>query len=565
MRCTPAVLISLAIACALRGQAPPNYYASVVTSTPAQLRATLHAVIDDHTRFPYTATATDTWNILEAGQQDPSNANSIVDIYKNASYAKIGGGVGAYNREHSWPKSYGFPNDGSDNYPYTDCFHLKLCDAAYNTARNNRVYAQSTAAGTEYTTNLTNGTGGGSGAYPGNSNWADSVTTNGRWQVWNDRRGDCARAIFYMDVRYEGGTHGVTNVVEPQLSLTDTLSLITASNTGSNINTAYMGMLATLLQWHAADPVDARERAFNDLVYSYQGNRNPFIDHPEWVACLYSNGCGDTQPPAAPSGLVATTGKRKVVLDWADNVEPDFASYRVLRGASRNGPFTQINAAPLTASAYVDNGVLQGATWWYVVRAVDTSNNVSSNSVPDMTRWPLAVPPTTDVVVPPNSPIATFVNEIHYDNAGADTGEFVEIAGAAGTNLSGWTIVAYNGNGGGPYVTIGLSGTIPTQQNGMGTRAFAIPGLQNGAPDGVALVNASGMVVDFVSYEGALTATSGPASGMTASLIPTGEDESTPVGWSLQRQGTGRTPSAFLWAAPQAATLGLVNAGQTLQ
>jgi hypothetical protein len=115
MRCTPAVLISLAVASTLRGQAPPNYYATVVTSTPAQLRTTLHAVIDDHTRFPYTATATDTWNILEAGQQDPSNANSIVDIYKNASYGKIGGGVGAYNREHSWPKSYGFPVDGSGN------------------------------------------------------------------------------------------------------------------------------------------------------------------------------------------------------------------------------------------------------------------------------------------------------------------------------------------------------------------------------------------------------------------------------------------------------------------
>jgi hypothetical protein len=99
----------------------------------------------------------------------------------------------------------------------------------------------------------------------------------------------------------------------------------------------------------------------------------------------------------------------------------------------------------------------------------------------------------------------------------------------------------------------------------MGTRAFAMPGLQNGAPDGVALVNAAGVVVDFVSYEGALTATSGPASGITSSLIPTGEDDTTPVGWSLQRQGTGRTPGAFTWAAPQPMTFGAVNAGQTLQ
>lgn len=565
MRRESAFFLTSALAAALNGQAPPTYYNSVNASSAAQLRATLHAVIDDHTRFPYTATATDTWNILESGQQNPANANSIVDIYKNASYAKIGGGVGAYNREHRWPSSYGFPADGSTNYPYTDCFHLKLCDAAYNTARSNRVYAQSAAAGSEYPTDLTNGAGGGSGTYPGNSNWADSVTTNGRWQVWNDRRGDCARAIFYMDVRYEGGTHGVTNAAEPQLSLTDTLTLITASNTGSNVSTAYMGMLATLLQWHAADPVDARERAFNDVVYSYQGNRNPFIDHPEWVACLYSGSCASTQAPAAPVSLVATTGKRKVSLDWADNTEPDLASYRVLRGASRSGPFTQINAAPLTASAYVDTGVIEGTTWWYVVRAVNTAGLVSSNSNPDMTRWPLAVPPVADAQIPPNPPTASWINELHYDNTGTDTNEFVEIAGPAGSNLTGWQLIAYNGNGGGSYLTVTLSGTIPNQQNGMGTRSFAMSGLQNGAPDGVALVNASGSVVEFLSYEGSLTATNGPANGMTSTQITTGQDDTTPAGWSLQRVGTGRVPAAFTWSSPQPSTQGSVNTGQTLQ
>ncbi len=565
MRLEAAIVSSLVLAAALSGQAPPTYYSTVNATSAAQLRATLHAVIDDHTRFPYTASTTDTWNILESGQQDPANANSIVDLYKNASFAKIGGGVGPYNREHRWPKSYGFPVDGTTNYPYTDCFHLKLCDSAYNTVRSNRPYAPTTAAGSEYPTDLTNGSGGGSGTYPGNSNWIDSVTTNGRWQVWGDRRGDCARAIFYMDVRYEGGTHGVTNAAEPQLSLTDTLALITASNTGSNASSAYMGMLATLLAWHAADPVDARERAFNDLVYSHQGNRNPFIDHPEWAACLYSNSCGSTQAPAAPVSLVATTGKRKVNLDWADNAEPDLASYRVLRGSARSGPFTQINAAPVTASAYVDNGVLEGTTWWYVVRAVNSSGLVSANSAPDVTRWPLAVPPGADALVPPTQATAMWINEIHYDNNGTDTNEFVEVAGPAGATLNGWQLVGYNGNGGVVYLTVPMSGTIPNLQNGMGTRSFAMVGLQNGAPDGIALVNASGAVVEFLSYEGPLTATSGPASGMTATQIPTGQDDTTPIGQSLQRQGTGRTAAAFTWSSPQAMTQGAVNTGQTLQ
>jgi endonuclease I len=95
--------------------------------------------------------------------------------------------------------------------------------------------------------------------------------------------------MFYMDVRYEGGTHGVTGVAEPNLILTDNASLITQSS--GNASVAYMGLLATLLQWHAADPVDDRERLRNETVFNYQGNRNPFVDHPEWVSCLFQNVC----------------------------------------------------------------------------------------------------------------------------------------------------------------------------------------------------------------------------------------------------------------------------------
>lgn len=561
-----SVVLPLLFVPALIAQAPPGYYASVNTTSAALLRSTLHAVIDDHTRFPYTGSGTDTWDILESAQQDPNNANNIIDIYRNASYAKIGGGTGVYNREHAWPKSYGFPNDGGDNYPYTDCFHLHLSDSNYNSSRSNRAYASSTSAGSEYVTLLTNGVGGGSGSYPGNSNWGDAVTATGRWQSWSDRRGDCARAIFYMDVRYEGGLHGLTGANEPNLVVTDNVSLIAGSNTGSNTTgTAYMGMLATLLQWHAQDPVDARERARNDSVYAHQGNRNPFIDHPEWVDCVFSSNCGDTQPPLAPTGLVATTGKFRVTLDWSDNQEPDLQSYRVLRGPSKSGPFTQIHVAPVTTSSYVDLAVAQGTQWFYVVRALDTSSNVSPNSNVDMTRWPLAVPPSATTLPTPPSTAGVWINEFHYDNAGADTGEFIEVAGAAGTNLTGWTLVLYNGNGGTSYSTLPLSGTIAAQQNNLGCRAFAALGLQNGPPDGIALVNASNQVVEFLSYEGTFVANGGPANGMTSTAVPTSETDTTPLGLSLQRQGTGHTGSAFTWSAPLAVTLGTVNVGQTLQ
>ena len=75
-----------------------------------------------------------------------------------------------------------------------------------------------------------------------------------------------------------------------------------------------------------------------------------------------------------------------------------------------------------------------------------------------------------------------FINELHYDNDGVDTGERIEIAGPAGTNLSGWSLVLYNGNGGMPYATIALGGVIPDQDDGYGTLSFAGPaaGIQNG-------------------------------------------------------------------------------------
>lgn len=262
-----------------------NYYQGVNTSSASVLRASLHAIIDDHQRFPYTSSATDTWDVLEFADEDPLNPGRILDVYKNATYAKSGGGNTAYNREHTWPKSYGFTNDGSTNYPYTDTHMLFLSDSSYNSSRGNKPYADCLSGCTERTTLAYNGKGGGSGVFPGNSNWYSTTY----WQTWGDRKGDVARALLYMDVRYEGGTHGVTGAAEPNLILTDDPGLIQASS--NNLSVAYMGRLADLLRWHAEDPVDDKERLRNEAVYSYQGNRNPFIDHPEWAACIFQNQC----------------------------------------------------------------------------------------------------------------------------------------------------------------------------------------------------------------------------------------------------------------------------------
>jgi hypothetical protein len=105
-----------------------------------------------------------------------------------------------------------------------------------------------------------------------------------------------------------------------------------------------------------------------------------------------------------------------------------------------------------------------------------------------------------------------------------------------------------------------LSGVIPNQLNGYGTLSVAIPGLQNGSPDGIALVDASNKVIQFLSYEGAFKATNGPAIGMTSTDIGIAQTSTETVG-SLQLIGRGTKYSDFTWTAT-VSTFGNTNKGK---
>jgi len=158
-----------------------------------------------------------------------------------------------------------------------------------------------------------------------------------------------------------------------------------------------------------------------------------------------------------------------------------------------------------------------------------------------------------------------WINELHYDNNGGDMDEGVEIAGTAGMSLSGWSLVLYNGSNSLSYDTVMLSGTIPSQQGGMGCLWFPTAGIQNGAPDGLALVDGQSQLVQLLSYEGTFSAADGPAMGTMSVDIGVEESSTDPVGMSLQLTGTGSTYASFTWGGPAAASAGQPNAGQTLQ
>jgi len=222
-----------------------DYYRTAAEKTGNSLKTELHNIIDHHTELSYSAV----WEALKKTDEDPANANNVILLYTGRSQAKStnGGGVDDWNREHVWAKSHG--DFGTAMGPGTDLHHLRPTDVSVNSTRGNLDFDN---GGTEHSEAL--------------GNYFDSDS----WEPRDEVKGDVARMLFYMTVRYEGDVSD-----EPDLEL---------NNTVNNGTAPYHGKLSVLLQWNAQDPVDDRERRRNDIIYSdYQHNRNPFIDHPEWV------------------------------------------------------------------------------------------------------------------------------------------------------------------------------------------------------------------------------------------------------------------------------------------
>jgi len=129
---------------------------------------------------------------------------------------------------------------------------------------------------------------------------------------------------------------------------------------------------------------------------------------------------------------------------------------------------------------------------------------------------------------------AAFINEIHYDNIGGDVAEGVELAGMAGQDLSGWSLLFYTGSNGSVYQSFGLNGVFTDMQQGMGVLDFSVRGIQNGGADGIALVDTSNSMLQFLSYEGSLQATTGAAMRLSSMDIGVADSGTTQVGQSLQ-------------------------------
>ena len=245
----------------LSAQIPENYYAPAEGLEGDALKEALYGIIKGHTEYPYTSSSTDVWDILKETDRDTANADNVILFYTGWSVnaaQEYNSGSG-WNREHVWAKSRG--DFGTSPGPGTDVHHLRPADISVNSARNNRWFDDCTEPYYD------NGTA--TGCYTSSTSWV--------WEPREAVKGDVARMIFYMATRYEGENG------EPDLEMIDYLP---ADN---YTNEPIHAMLSTLMQWHEEDPVDDFERHRNEVVYHYQHNRNPFIDHPEYAALIWGS------------------------------------------------------------------------------------------------------------------------------------------------------------------------------------------------------------------------------------------------------------------------------------
>lgn len=247
---------------------PENYYAAATGQTGGQLKNTLHGIISNHTVIPYPnliAPLIDVW-------RDPNDSENLLLIYSNTSVPSSS----SWNREHIWPRSRGNSEQmGPDD---SDLFHVFPSDIAVNAERGSLYFDESDPGDPFY-------------RIPAHPLAPQTSRDSDSFQPPPQERGDIARAIFYMDVRYDG-----------QEPFTSDMEIVSFPPSG-----AQMGRLNTLLLWHQQDPPDAAERARNDRIFStYQNNRNPFIDHPEYVEAIWGVGLpgGGGSRPIAKIGTV---------------------------------------------------------------------------------------------------------------------------------------------------------------------------------------------------------------------------------------------------------------------
>ena len=265
-------------------QIPSGYYNSVNEKKGKELQIALNQIINNHRSVSYA----EVWfyyqytdvkpsgKIWDIYSDNPQGTTAYEYNYRTDQCINIGIEEGiCYTREHSFCQSW---FGGGQTAPYTDIFHLYPTDGWINTKRSNNPYGKVTTPIQSYT----NGSKMGYNTYSG----APNVTC---FEPIDDFKGDIARSFFYMATRYmfEDGNFQQESPMTFKSQLQP-------------------WALNMFLEWHQLDPVSQKEKKRNTAIYAIQKNRNPFIDHPEWVGKIWGSDSINTvqitieNPPEKP-------------------------------------------------------------------------------------------------------------------------------------------------------------------------------------------------------------------------------------------------------------------------
>jgi uncharacterized protein len=202
------------------------------------------------------------WDVYKESDRDSLIPGNIILFYSgesvNADQKKDNKRI--WEREHVWAQAHG----KLINYPmpFNDLHNLKPCDKDFNKKKRDKDFDCDGESSKR------------------NNDGCISYYDKDSWEPCDKVKGDVARIIFYMAVRYEGDD------CNPYLELKDSVN---TSKKNIPEGKGYYGKLSTLLEWNKSDPVDIFERNRNNVICRYQGNRNPFIDHPEYADLIWNS------------------------------------------------------------------------------------------------------------------------------------------------------------------------------------------------------------------------------------------------------------------------------------
>ena len=386
---------------------PPTYYSNATGLSCGSLKTALKTIVTNGNNLN---TYGDLWNQYIVSDVKPrevgpgTSANVIWDVYSDnptgldpynftpGSSSSGGNQCGnyssegdCYNREHSFPQNWF--TTGTAVGPGTDYHHVFPTDGKVNGVRSNYIFGEVATA----TTTSLNGGKLGSSSIAG--------FTGPVFEPINAYKGDLARAFLYMVTRYQDNMLSWGN-----LSGSNGLQAL-EPNIFPSIDIPYLKLM---IKWHNQDPVSPKEIDRNNAAFSFQGNRNPFVDRPEYVNLVWNQTCPGLA--ALPVSIVYFSGKlvgNKVVLNWEVENEINFNRYQIER--SFNGSdysfIGSVKASGNRSYSFNDNAeVIRGRRVYYRIKQIDNDGSFKYSEI-----FTLHIPLNTKFTVYPN-PATTYIH-----------------------------------------------------------------------------------------------------------------------------------------------------------